>query len=213
MNRLQHRVPEAGVLEAYRAHLHKYASALDLMSPTGLARLDDHLEDAQAYVRTIREVKKPSAYVLDVGSGAGLPGLVIAAMLNEAHVELVERRQKRATFLRGAVAAMGLKNATVVCADVTVTHGPAADVVTAQAVARFADVHAWTAHRHGDPVVLISRKGPEGEAEIDELASRTGQTSSLVAREALANRGTLLAVQTAGGQPCPSSASSTKKGA
>jgi 16S rRNA (guanine527-N7)-methyltransferase len=197
----------------YRTHLHKYASALDLMSPTGLSRLDEHLDDAQAYVRALVALNKPSAYVLDVGSGAGLPGLVIAAMLDEAHVELVERRKKRATFLRGAVAAMKLQNVTVVGADVTATRGPAADVVTAQAVARFADVHAWTAHRQCDPVVLISRKGPEGEAEIDELASRTGQNPSLLVREALANRGTLLAVQAAGGQPCPSSASSTKKGA
>jgi len=183
------------------------------MSPAGLERLDQHLTDAQAYAQVVAEYVPHAKHVLDVGSGAGLPGLVIAAELPNVHVELVERRKKRATFLRGAAAAMGVTNVSIVSSDVTHTVGPSVAVVTAQAVARLADVYSLTAHRHQDPVVLVSRKGPEGQAEVDELASRTGKTVAVLARETLPNRGTLLAVQTAGGQPCPSSASSTKKGA
>jgi 16S rRNA (guanine527-N7)-methyltransferase len=50
--------------------------------------------------------------VLDVGSGAGFPGLVIAAAIN-AQVTLVESRRKRATFLNEAIIEMGLRNAHV----------------------------------------------------------------------------------------------------
>lgn len=191
-------------IEAYRAYLRRYAETLDLMSPKGLERLDEHLADAKTYARTILTHVPHAKHVLDVGSGAGLPGLIIAAELPGVHVEMVERRKKRATFLRGAAAAMGLRNAHVVGADVTQSQGPSVEVVTAQAVAPFADVYDWTAHRHQNPVVLISRKGPEFQKEVEELASRTGKRTTIMASEARPNRGTLLAVQTAGGQSCPS---------
>jgi 16S rRNA (guanine(527)-N(7))-methyltransferase RsmG len=73
--------------------------------------------------------------VLDVGSGAGFPGLVIAAALN-AHVTLVEARRKRATFLSEAVIEMGLKNVRVECARAeSLELGENFDLVTSRAVA------------------------------------------------------------------------------
>jgi 16S rRNA (guanine(527)-N(7))-methyltransferase RsmG len=53
--------------------------------------------------------------MLDIGSGAGFPGLVIAAALNVS-VTLVEARRKRATYLTEAAIEMGLKNVRVECA-------------------------------------------------------------------------------------------------
>src|ERR1700676_3359381 len=50
--------------------------------------------------------------ILDLGSGAGFPGLVLAAA-SPAHFTLVESRRKRASFLQVAVADMGLKNVTI----------------------------------------------------------------------------------------------------
>jgi 16S rRNA (guanine527-N7)-methyltransferase len=52
--------------------------------------------------------------ILDIGSGAGFPGLVIAAAINVS-VTLVEARRKRATFLSEAAVEMGLKNVRVEC--------------------------------------------------------------------------------------------------
>src|SRR5271167_5169649 len=51
---------------------------------------------------------------LDIGSGAGFPGLVIAAAVN-AHVTLIEARRKRATYLSEAAIEMGLQNVRVEC--------------------------------------------------------------------------------------------------
>ncbi len=72
--------------------------------------------------------------VLDIGSGAGFPGLVIAAAIN-AHVTLVEARRKRATFLSEAVIEMGLKNVRVECAQAeSLDVRDGFDVVTSRAV-------------------------------------------------------------------------------
>src|SRR5208282_1285668 len=71
---------------------------------------------------------------LDIGSGAGFPGLVIAAAIN-AQVTLVEARRKRATFLSEAAVEMGLRNVRVKCAraeSLDVSDG--FDLVTARAV-------------------------------------------------------------------------------
>ncbi len=73
--------------------------------------------------------------VLDIGSGAGFPGLVIAAALN-GHVTLVEARRKRATFLTEAAIEMGLQNVRVECARAeSLEIGDGFDLVTSRAVA------------------------------------------------------------------------------
>ena len=71
---------------------------------------------------------------LDIGSGAGFPGLVIAAAIN-AQVTLVESRRKRATFLNEAIIEMGLRNAhveTMRAQSLDVRDG--FDLITARAV-------------------------------------------------------------------------------
>ena len=73
--------------------------------------------------------------ILDIGSGAGFPGLVIAAALN-AQVTLVEARRKRATFLSEAAIEMGLQSVRVECARAeSLDLRDSFDLVTSRAVA------------------------------------------------------------------------------
>ena len=55
--------------------------------------------------------------ILDVGSGNGLPGIVLAAAIPTATVVLLDRSEKKADFLDYAVASLGLRNARVVCSE------------------------------------------------------------------------------------------------
>jgi len=195
----------AADLERYGALLRRYHRTLDLMSDTGLARLDDHLADAGAYVEVVARLSPAPTRIMDLGAGAGLPGIVVATAFVDVTVELVERRRKRATFLRMAAAAVGGAGVDVGSGDVRTTGGAPVDVVLAQAVGTLEQVYAVTRHRHGGEVVLMSRKGPEWRAEVEALEVAVGSAVDVVAEEPLARRGTLVAVRAQGGSPCRSS--------
>jgi 16S rRNA (guanine527-N7)-methyltransferase len=103
-----------------------------LLGPREVPRLwDRHLLNC-AVVAELIEPQRGT--LLDLGSGAGLPGLVLALLLPETAVTLLEPMERRCRFLTEAVAELGLANVSVLrgrAEDVTVR----TDVVTARAVA------------------------------------------------------------------------------
>lgn len=163
-------------LASYASLIRRYHGTLDLMSDAGLTQLEEHVGDATAYVDAISSISPAPTRLLDLGSGVGLPGVVIAAALPDLAVELVERRRKRAAFLRMALAAVGRPDAVVHACDVRATTGPEVDVVTAQAVARLAEVYGLVRRRTAQSVVLMARKGDAWGEEVEQLARavRTG---------------------------------------
>lgn len=95
-------------------------------------------EHSMEYVRALGELQ-PSARLVDLGSGGGLPGLVLADSFPELDVLLIDRRQKRTDFLERAIVTLGMEHVEVRCQDVAhliseVSRGvtPAFDVVTAR---------------------------------------------------------------------------------
>ncbi len=84
----------------------------DLTSLVG--RGDDDLVERH-YLESLAGVElcRGAGCLLDLGSGAGFPGLVLAAALPEVEVHLVEARQRKAAFLRQAARAMGLERVRV----------------------------------------------------------------------------------------------------
>jgi 16S rRNA (guanine527-N7)-methyltransferase len=82
----------------------------------------------------LHDALAPGRQVLDLGSGAGFPGLVLAAA-GDAHYTLLESRRKRASFLLVAAAEMGLRNVRVEQSRAKPTElSPAFDLVTARAL-------------------------------------------------------------------------------
>ncbi len=192
----------AAALARYRAQIERYHATLDLMSPAGVADLGRHLADAEAYADVVDALDPAPTRALDLGSGVGLPGVVLAASFEGLPIELVERRAKRATFLRLALAAVGADDAEVVPTDVRRTAGPPVDLVTAQAVAPFADVYALVRHRLAPDAVLLARKGDDGGDEVAALAAVAAEGGAVVegvAERPLPARGILRAVRVRGG--------------
>lgn len=98
-------------VRVHRKLLERWRKAMDLVGP---GPLDSHYLDAEACIRGLDARGRWA----DLGSGAGFPGFILAARSPAAQVELIERRQKRSSFLEQAVAEGGLKNAVVRCEDV-----------------------------------------------------------------------------------------------
>jgi 16S rRNA (guanine527-N7)-methyltransferase len=115
----------------------------------------------------------------DLGSGAGLPGLVLAASLPEARVDLIESLSRKCEFLRRAIERLGLPNASVVCARGEEWAGgggrEAYDAVTARALGRLPTIAELASPLLLDGGHLLAWKGrrdPEQERVLARAASR-----------------------------------------
>ncbi|WP_435771933.1 16S rRNA (guanine(527)-N(7))-methyltransferase RsmG [Nocardioides sp. SYSU DS0651] len=106
--------------------------------------------------------------VADVGSGAGLPGIVLALARPDVELTLIEPLLRRTTFLEEVVADLGLDNVTVRRMRADALHGEARfDVVTARAVAPLDGLADWCMPLVAPEGALLAMKGESAEAEID----------------------------------------------
>ena len=99
-----------------------------------------HILDCLAPVSIIRSSGKEGSRLADLGSGSGLPGLVLASVLEGWDISLVERMGRRAGFLRNTVAAMGMsQNVKVVQKDLSEVQ-ESYDIITFRAFRQFKDI-------------------------------------------------------------------------
>lgn len=131
--------------------------------------------------RIVRGYRPGAATLVDVGSGGGFPGLVIAAVEPGLGVHLVEPLRKRATLLAEMAATLGLANVTVhALRGEEAGRGPLrdrADVVTARAVAPLREVLEYTAPLAAPGGLLAC---PKGSALDDELEQAAPAAAALV---------------------------------
>jgi 16S rRNA (guanine527-N7)-methyltransferase len=140
-----------------------------LLGPREVPRLwDRHLLNCAA----LAELMPHGARVADVGSGAGLPGLVLAIARPDLHVTLVEPLLRRTSFLEEVVADLGLSaRVEVVRARAEELHGHRRfDVVTSRAVANLGTLLAWCLPLVETDGVVVALKGRRAQEEIDEAA-------------------------------------------
>jgi len=121
--------------------------------------------------------REPAAVLIDVGSGAGFPGLVIAAVAPEMRVHLVEPLAKRAAFLARTVAELGLENVAVHALRAEdAGRGPlraTADIVAARAVAPLPVLLEYAAPLARTGGLLALAKGSGVAGEIAAAATAT----------------------------------------
>ncbi len=117
----------------------------------------------------VAELVPSRCTLVDVGSGAGLPGIVLAIVLPAVSVTLVEPLLRRSVFLEQCVAELGLKNAVVRRARAEELRGElTADVVTARAVAPMRQLAAWAAGLVRPGGTILALKGDRVGAELRE---------------------------------------------
>jgi len=117
--------------------------------------------------------------VADVGSGAGLPGLVWAIARPDLTVTLVEPLLRRATFLERVVVDLGLNDRVTVIRDRAENLAPGQwDAATARAVAPLARLLGWTLPLVRRDGVVLALKGSSAQ---DEIAAATGIVARLKA--------------------------------
>ena len=111
--------------------------------------------------------------VADVGSGAGFPGLALAAALPEARVDLVESIERKCEFARAAAERAGLTGVRVVCEraeDWAREDGREAyDAVTARAVGRLSTLAELASPLLREGAVLVAWKGKRDDDEESEM--------------------------------------------
>jgi 16S rRNA (guanine527-N7)-methyltransferase len=96
--------------------------------------------------------------LLDVGSGAGLPGLVIATVCPEWQVTCVDTVAKKMAFVQQAAGQLGLKGFQALHARVESLPGPY-DVITARAFAALPDLVTWSSQALASAGVWMAMKG------------------------------------------------------
>ena len=117
------------------------------------------------------EAIESGADVCDIGSGAGLPGLVLALSRPDLRVTLVEPLLRRATFLEEAVHELGLQNVEVVRARAEELHGKRQfSVVTSRAVAPLGRLLDWSMPLTRQGGAVLAMKGSSAREEVEAAA-------------------------------------------
>lgn len=137
-----------------------------LVGPREVPRLwDRHIVNCALLAEAIPQGSR----VVDVGSGAGLPGLVLAVARPDLRLDLIEPLERRVRWLNAAVAELGLDTVTIHRGKAQALWGSvSADIVTARAVARLGQLAQWCLPLVPVGGVLLAMKGGSAAQELAE---------------------------------------------
>lgn len=157
------------LLQEYAGWLAGAGTVRGLIGPREVPRLwDRHLLNCGV----LADLLPQSSTVVDIGSGAGLPGLVVAIARPDLQVTLIEPLLRRTTFLTEVVDDLGLSNVEIIRGRAADLHGARTfDVVTSRAVAALPTLLDWSMPLVSPEGSLIAMKGSGAAAEIDDARS------------------------------------------
>ena len=161
--------PQCDALLAYQALLIKWNQVYNLTAVRKPAdMLTHHLLDSLAVLPPLqRHLANKPARLLDVGSGGGLPGAVLAIMLPELDVTCVDTVGKKASFIRQVATELKLRNLSAAHARVEDLRLKPFDVITSRAFASLPDFTRLTKHLLSTGGVWMAMKG---KTPADEIA-------------------------------------------
>ncbi|HEY4066218.1 MAG TPA: 16S rRNA (guanine(527)-N(7))-methyltransferase RsmG [Burkholderiaceae bacterium] len=156
--------PEADALLAYLALLQRWNATYNLTAVRDPERmLTQHLADCLAVIGPLRrQLGTPrAARLLDVGSGGGLPGIVIAILCPDLDVTCVDTVGKKSAFIQQVAASLHLRNLHSQHARVEQLKAPSFDVVTSRAFASLADFVSLTRQHLTQDGFWLAMKGKD----------------------------------------------------
>ena len=147
--------------------LEKWAQVYNLTAIRGLSKmLSYHLLDSLSLVPRLKDCRK----ALDVGSGAGLPGIPLAIAMPEAIWVMLDSNARKTRFIRQAIAHCGLKNAQVVQSRVEDYHSrDSLDFIVSRAYAPLAEFCDSVAHLLEPKTRLLTMKTGLRQKEVQQL--------------------------------------------
>ena len=154
-------------LADYLALMFKWNAVYNLTSLRDpMQMVTHHLLDSLAAVPAFAGAKN----VLDVGSGGGLPGIVLAIVRPDMSVSMIDTVHKKTAFLTQVKAQLGLANVTVYTARVEQLQvSDKFDVITSRAFADLSDFVNWSSHLLADGGRYIALKGVAPKDEQERL--------------------------------------------
>jgi 16S rRNA (guanine527-N7)-methyltransferase len=151
----------------YLALMFKWNSVYNLTSLRDpMQMVTHHLLDSLAAVPAFAEARN----VLDVGSGGGLPGIVLAIVRPDMKVSMIDTVHKKTAFLTQVKAELGLANVTIYTARVEQLQvSDKFDVITSRAFADLSDFVNWSSHLLAEQGRYIALKGVAPQEEQQRL--------------------------------------------
>jgi 16S rRNA (guanine527-N7)-methyltransferase len=153
-----------GNLERYRDLLLQWNRVHNLSGYKDAATIEHYLFDALYPVTFLPEVET----AMDIGTGAGFPGLILAMAQPRTHWTLVEPLQKRSGFLQFVKASLGLENVTVAGCRVEALPPQRFDLITSRAVTDTQMLLRLSEPFRDDKTMLLFYKGENVYNEIPE---------------------------------------------
>lgn len=155
-------------LEIYHKALMKWQKAINLVGPKTLQdSWSRHFADS---AQLLPHIPIHVKHIVDIGSGAGFPGLVIAMMRPDIHVHLVESDDKKAQFMRHVSRESQIKNTTIHVKRIEDATELSPDVVTARALASLTQLmkycESWA--QNNPDLMCLFLKGRNLGGEIEE---------------------------------------------
>ncbi len=157
-------------LQAYETLIQKWNPSINLVAKSTLSDVwNRHITDsAQVYFAALDE---RSSTWTDIGSGGGLPGIVIAILVQgevtQTNVTMVESDKRKSVFLRTAIRELSLSNTKVVNERLESAQIPISDIVSARALAPLTDLFMLSQGFSNLNTTFLFQKGKNWASEIE----------------------------------------------
>ena len=164
---MKHSPETAARLAAYRDLLLRWKTRINLISVETAGEIDQrHIADCAQ----LQPLFPPAGPIADIGSGAGLPGLVLAIIQPEREVHLVESDKRKAAFLVEASAQLTLPMVRIHACRAENTKLPPLSAITARALAPLATLLPYADKFLAPGGIAVFPKGKTAEKELTEAA-------------------------------------------